>query len=103
MIVLGIVLPIIGLLAKITVAWTIRPIALAVGLLLMLRAQSVIRPVAAAAKATDTLAGPKPISIPIEKPSARTDGPAGPPKAARMERLRGTGNGTGTATRGNLR
>jgi hypothetical protein len=48
MIVLGIVLPIIGLLAKITVAWTIRPIALVVGLLLILWAQSVIRPVAAA-------------------------------------------------------
>jgi len=48
MIVLGIVLPIIGLLAKITVAWTIRSIALAVGLLLIRWAQPVIRPVAAA-------------------------------------------------------
>jgi hypothetical protein len=48
MIVLGIVLPIIGFLTKITVAWTIRPIALVLGLVLILRAQSVIRQAAAA-------------------------------------------------------
>lgn len=48
MIVLGLVLPIIGFLTKITVAWAIRPVALVVGLVLILPAQSVITPVAAA-------------------------------------------------------
>lgn len=48
MIVLGIVLPIIGFLTKITFAWTIRPTALVVGLAVILWAQSVITQAAAA-------------------------------------------------------
>jgi hypothetical protein len=48
MIVLGIVLPIVGFLTKITVACTIRPTTLVVGLVLILWAQSVITQAAAA-------------------------------------------------------